>query len=110
MGKCPVVPPGGGGEKPFVVGTYTGTNEGDTWRKISLPFTPSAVLLECPDGTRDSTGSSSAYGYGGLAVLGADAQSTYDYPNLRVVDSGFEICGYFNKSLSGGPYRYIAFR
>lgn len=110
MGKCPVVPPAGGGEKPFVVGTYTGDG-GAGWRKITLGFQPSAVLVESRNGSR--TKGAGYDSYGGLALPGVPAYALDrdGKEGLRIVEDGFEVTTSFNaNNWFGLPYRYIAFR
>ena len=114
MGKCPVVPPAGGSEKPFVCGTYTG--DGTPERVIELGFTPSAVFVTTANGLMGDVHSK-----GGLALQDAPVRAGASnlYPIVEIVDGGFKVFynnktpfnQYTNDSASAyNPFHYIAFR
>ena len=86
----------GGGETPFVIGTYTGisTPLAPMIQTIPLGFTPSAVL---------ATGSNNTD-----MILKGVEQSTY---GMSIVEGGFQV-GTNNSILNqaGLAYSYIAFK
>lgn len=76
----------------FTFGTYTGN--GDSSRKISLPFTPSAVFLFNESG---ATTTSTGYHAGGLAVSGGSVRVKVFSTNrniLSITSYGFNVSYY----------------
>ena len=94
--------------KPYVIGTYTGTNSAATKRVVELGFQPSAVIIAYPS---DSSGE-----YG--TTITKDQPLTYSGSVMaQVTETGFEVAlvstgGSTAKPYTnlGGPYIYIAFR
>lgn len=76
----------------FTFGTYTGN--GASSRKISLPFTPSAVFLFSEYG---ATTTSAGYYFGGLAVSGSSVRVqtlTGNRNVLSITSNGFNVSYY----------------
>ena len=76
----------------FTFGTYTGN--GASSRKISLPFTPSAVFLFSEFGV---TTTAAGYHYGGLAVSGSSVKVetlTGNRNVLSITSNGFNVSYY----------------
>ena len=122
MGKAHVVP-AGGGERPFVVGEYTGNDTlvptSSNSQTVQLGFTPSLVLVY----------QSQMQNYGGYLGVDKIVLAAPDMPigpwsesrkiySLRVVDGGFEAGSPRLEGTIMGPslndngrkYRYVAFR
>ena len=102
------------GDKCEVVfGKYTGN--GTATRAITLGFQPSALLLECRNGKRASSGGA-AYIFGGLALPGSNVypEQQTTAPALSITSNGFQVAYnvYMDQSTneSGLNYHYIAFR
>lgn len=86
----------GGGETPFVLGTYTGTSNPMALmiQTIPLGFTPSAVLAT---GTNNTD-----------MILKGVEQSTL---GMSIVEGGFQVGKNTNVlNQAGVPYSYIAFK
>lgn len=82
----------------FTFGTYTG--DGASSRKISLPFTPSAVFLFNNGGI---TATSTGYSCGGLAVSGSPVIKqirSNTYTVLSVKSYGFNVSYYEDSSIT----------
>ena len=92
----------------IAVGSYAGDRAAS--RKISLPFTPTAVLVERCYGTRDF----SSGVYGCLALAGKSARSGQGSTALSLGTDGFTVYQDGNKGVylndTGVTYYYIAFR
>ena len=92
----------------IAVGSYTGDRAAS--RKISLPFTPTAVLVERCYGTRDF----SSGVYGGLTLAGKTVYSGQGYTALELCTGGFTVYQDGNKGVylndTGVIYYYAAFR
>ena len=90
---------GGGGELPYVVGTYSGNNDAN--RTISVGFTPSAVLVF----PHDVTGSDEMFIVKGVTTM------YYDYSVGKIVDGGFMVGMYQERGNNNRhTYIYIAFK
>ena len=92
-----------------VIGSYTGT--GTESRKISLPFTPAAVLLEDCEGIRRGFGSRNSGG--GLALPGKPAINEGESKTIfEIVDGGFQVYEdvYVKANQTGSAYYYLAFQ
>lgn len=92
-----------------VIGSYVGT--GTESRKISLPFTPSAVLLEDNEGTRHAFGFRDSGG--GLALTDRPLINNEQSGTvLETTGFGFLVyqTGYLCSNQSGKIYSYIAFQ
>ena len=96
----------------FTFGTYTGN--GESSRKISLPFTPSAVFLFSKSG---ATTTSTGYHAGGLAVSGSSVSVKVSSTNrniLSITSYGFNVSYYYsdyttiNSNEDGLKLMYVA--
>ena len=94
----------------IVSGTYTGN--GNASRKISVGFTPKAVLV-MPQGY-DIVNSKGDYSNGGLATTNCPSRSYYnngDYDSVKIVSGGFNVyCDYEVGVYSNDEYifNYVA--
>ena len=93
-------------------GTYTGN--GSTTRKISLSFTPKAVLV-MPQNSRLSDSGSTSMTCGGLAVTGGNVLDGQGTAVVSIVSNGFQVSYYKSNSYtcaasnqSGTVYHYGA--
>ena len=94
------------------VGTYTGN--GTASRKITLSFTPKAVLVLPQKGPLYESGSVSRT-YGGLAVTGSNVLDGQGTAVVSIVSNGFQVAYYESNSYthaasnqSGTVYHYFA--
>lgn len=92
----------------IAVGSYAGDRAAS--RKISLPFAPTAVLVERRYGSRES----SSKVYGGLALAGRPASSGLGHAALELDADGFTVYQDGNQWVylndTGVTYYYMAFR
>lgn len=112
-------PKSGGGELPYVVGTFNATGATQT---ISLGFTPSAVLISGKLAFYNHTSASGANftkNGAAFAVIGApsyratsNGQASESAASCKIVDGGFTVNDATYEILNPeyNPYRYIAFR
>lgn len=115
MGNVRIHAPGGG-EKPFVAGSYKG--DGQRYKDISLQFQPSVVMLWRRDGAQASFIGGTFKYYGGMAMPGlhsnADGSADATYAAISVTPDGFRVQYYSDWQIytnySDTEYYYIAFR
>ena len=92
----------------LAVGSYEGDQAAS--RKISLPFAPTAVLVERRYGSRES----SSKVYGGLSLAGRPASSGLGHAALELGADGFTVYQDGNQWVylndTGVTYYYMAFR
>ena len=90
----------------LAVGSYTGTTNTSSEavsgsQKVSLPFTPQAVLV-IPESGGLYNSNAAGYVYGGLAVTGCPGMF-HDHTTLEIISGGFRVYTYW----SGSDYYYI---
>jgi hypothetical protein len=94
--------------RPYVIGTYSGTNSTATTRVVELGFQPTAVLIVYPQDTDGSYGT----------MITREYSLSYNGSVMaRITETGFEVGSASTGSSLvkpytnlGSPYIYIAFR
>ena len=94
--------------KPYVVGTYTGTAGGSGSKTFELGFQPSVLIVSGCSTSSSGSGGASQYGY--FLITGGNACSEF----VAFTSTGFtlsQVDGKFPRLLDHGTtYDYIAFR